>query len=248
MNTHAPIDCGWADLRRRLPATAGDSADDVETPCLVVVRSEFEQNLDTCAMRVSRSNGIVLRPHVKSHKSSVLAEMQCIRSPAQMCGVTCQKVCEVEMMVPAMVRATGRCSSAEVVTSTAKSGSGNTAAPAAHVPAEGAEAVSPLPRNFRTGRFTVLLSNQCVGPRKIQRLVAAAIAGAVAEAKLRDGGDTAPASPSEGDTEEPLVSLVFDNAGNARDVAAAATEAGVELGALVECDAGQHRCGVRTPG
>jgi len=67
----------------------------------------------------------------------------------------------------------------------------------------------------------VLVSNQVAGMRKLDRL--AALAG---RAK---------------------VAVCVDDAGNAREVSAAAQRAGTEIGVLVEIDVGAGRCGVATP-
>jgi D-serine deaminase-like pyridoxal phosphate-dependent protein len=67
----------------------------------------------------------------------------------------------------------------------------------------------------------VLVSNEVVGPAKLQRLAALARVANIA--------------------------LCFDDAGQVAAASRAATEAGVTLGGLVEIDVGMQRCGVSSP-
>jgi 3-hydroxy-D-aspartate aldolase len=73
----------------------------------------------------------------------------------------------------------------------------------------------------RGGVRDVLVSNEVVGTQKLRRLAALA--------------------------HEATVALCFDSTEQVTAASHAATEAGVELGALVEIDVGMQRCGVATP-
>ncbi|MEO8305798.1 MAG: DSD1 family PLP-dependent enzyme [Betaproteobacteria bacterium] len=83
-----------------LPARAGDSIDDVDTPALVVDLDAFERNLDLMANAV-RGVGVALRPHAKSHKCPDIAFAQIERGAI---GICCQKVGEAEAFVAAGIR------------------------------------------------------------------------------------------------------------------------------------------------
>jgi D-serine deaminase-like pyridoxal phosphate-dependent protein len=83
-----------------LPARPGDSAEEIDTPALVVDLDVFERNLDLMA-GASRGAGIALRPHAKSHKCPDIAEAQIERGAA---GICCQKVGEAEAFVAAGIR------------------------------------------------------------------------------------------------------------------------------------------------
>ena len=78
--------------------------------------------------------------------------------------------------------------------------------------------VSEAQALVQAGVTDVLVSNQVVGRRKLERLAALA--------------------------REAKVGVCVDDAGNAADVGAAATTAGVALDVLVEIDVGSGRCGV----
>jgi len=83
-----------------LPARVGDSADDIDTPALVVDLDAFERNLDLMANAV-RGAGVALRPHAKSHKCPDIAHAQIGRGAV---GICCQKVGEAEAFVAAGIR------------------------------------------------------------------------------------------------------------------------------------------------
>jgi D-serine deaminase-like pyridoxal phosphate-dependent protein len=85
---------------QRIPARVGDSADDVDTPVLVVDLDAFERNLDLMA-NAAHGAGIALRPHAKSHKCPTIAELQIERGAV---GICCQKVGEAEAFVAAGIR------------------------------------------------------------------------------------------------------------------------------------------------
>ena len=83
-----------------VPARAGDSVDDVDTPTLIVDLDAFERNLDLMANAVHGA-GVALRPHAKSHKCPDIAFAQIERGAV---GICCQKVGEAEAFVAAGVR------------------------------------------------------------------------------------------------------------------------------------------------
>src|ERR1700683_2440211 len=66
----------------------------IETPAPVVDLGRLAANLDRAAAYAS-SHGIALRPHVKTHKSPLVAREQLRRGAA---GLTCATVREVEVM------------------------------------------------------------------------------------------------------------------------------------------------------
>lgn len=67
---------------------------DLETPALVVDLDRMERNLDRVA-GYARSHGLALRPHIKTHKSPLLARAQLDRGAA---GLTCATPFEAEIM------------------------------------------------------------------------------------------------------------------------------------------------------
>lgn len=68
--------------------------DDLETPALVVDLARMERNLDRGAAYASE-HGIALRPHIKTHKSPLLAKLQLERGAV---GLTCATPYEAEVM------------------------------------------------------------------------------------------------------------------------------------------------------
>lgn len=70
---------------------------DVPTPALILDLDEFEANCATLAQHM-RARNVAWRPHVKGHKSPVLAQRMI---GAGAIGVTCAKVAEAEIMVAA---------------------------------------------------------------------------------------------------------------------------------------------------
>jgi D-serine deaminase-like pyridoxal phosphate-dependent protein len=68
--------------------------DELETPALVVDLDRMQRNLDRAA-EYARSHGIALRPHIKTHKSPVLAREQLERGAI---GLTCATPHEAEVM------------------------------------------------------------------------------------------------------------------------------------------------------
>jgi D-serine deaminase-like pyridoxal phosphate-dependent protein len=59
--------------------------DQLETPALVVDLDRMERNLDRVAS-YARTHGLALRPHIKTHKSPLLATEQMERGAI---GLTC---------------------------------------------------------------------------------------------------------------------------------------------------------------
>lgn len=67
---------------------------ELETPALIVDLDRMHRNLDRGA-EYARSHGIALRPHIKTHKSPLLAREQIERGA---CGLTCATPHEAEVM------------------------------------------------------------------------------------------------------------------------------------------------------
>jgi len=74
---------------------------DIPTPALVVDRDKLQHNIDGMADR-ARKIGVGLRPHIKSHKTPIIAQMQ---MKAGAIGITCAKLGEVEVMAAAGIEA-----------------------------------------------------------------------------------------------------------------------------------------------
>lgn len=70
------------------------SLDALETPAVVVDLDRMEHNLDTAAAYAA-AHGLALRPHVKTHKSPVVASAQLARGAR---GLTCATPFEAEVM------------------------------------------------------------------------------------------------------------------------------------------------------
>ena len=68
---------------------------ELDTPALVIDLDIMERNLQRVA-DYARSHDLRVRPHIKTHKSPVLAKMQ-VAAGAR--GITCQKLGEAEVMV-----------------------------------------------------------------------------------------------------------------------------------------------------
>src|SRR5215470_13439194 len=149
----------------RPPADVGMTADQIDTPALLVDLDAYERNLDRMARFVA-GQPVRLRPHAKTHKCPVIALHQIARGAVGSC---CQKVSEAEAMVAGGVR-------------------------------------------------NVLVSNEIVERRKIERLVALA--------------------------RQAEVAVCVDDSRNVDDLDTAARAAGVRLAVLVEIDVGNLRCGV----
>jgi D-serine deaminase-like pyridoxal phosphate-dependent protein len=78
------------DLKTRIAAEFG-------TPAVVIDLDQVERNIAR-VQALCTAAGVVLRPHVKTHKSPILAAMQ-IAAGAR--GITCQKLGEAEVMAAA---------------------------------------------------------------------------------------------------------------------------------------------------
>lgn len=78
------------------PQTIPDVTDQdaLETPSLVVDLDRMSRNLDRVA-EYARKHGLALRPHIKTHKSPLLARLQLERGAA---GLTCATPFEAEVM------------------------------------------------------------------------------------------------------------------------------------------------------
>src|SRR5829696_5088708 len=67
---------------------------ELETPAIVVDLARMERNLDAAAAYAAR-HGLALRPHVKTHKSPLVASAQLERGAR---GLTCATPFEAEVM------------------------------------------------------------------------------------------------------------------------------------------------------
>lgn len=72
-------------------------AEQFGTPCMVIDMDRVEANIASAQARCDAA-GVANRPHIKTHKSPILAQMQ-IDAGAQ--GITCQKLGEAEVMAQA---------------------------------------------------------------------------------------------------------------------------------------------------
>jgi D-serine deaminase-like pyridoxal phosphate-dependent protein len=75
-------------------STSNATLDTLETPALVVDLDRMERNLDR-ASAYAAAHGLALRPHVKTHKSPVIAASQLSRGAR---GLTCATPFEAEVM------------------------------------------------------------------------------------------------------------------------------------------------------
>ncbi|WP_315812319.1 D-TA family PLP-dependent enzyme [Bradyrhizobium sp. SZCCHNR2028] len=76
---------------------AAKIARDYGTPCAVIDMDRVERNIARIQTQCEAA-GVANRPHIKTHKSPVLAKLQ-IEAGAQ--GITCQKIGEAEIMADA---------------------------------------------------------------------------------------------------------------------------------------------------
>src|SRR6202000_341318 len=67
------------------------------TPCAVIDMDKVERNIARIQAACDAA-GIANRPHIKTHKSPMLAQMQ-VKAGAK--GITCQKLGEAEVMADA---------------------------------------------------------------------------------------------------------------------------------------------------
>jgi 3-hydroxy-D-aspartate aldolase len=77
------------------PAEVGMPLLEIDTPALLVDLDALERNLARMADAVAKTKA-KLRPHAKTHKSPIIAQMQIARGAV---GICCQKVSEAEAMV-----------------------------------------------------------------------------------------------------------------------------------------------------
>ena len=70
------------------------------TPCAVIDLDIVERNIVSAQTRCTEA-GVLNRPHIKTHKSPLLAKQQL---DAGACGITCQKLGEAEVMANAGIR------------------------------------------------------------------------------------------------------------------------------------------------
>jgi 3-hydroxy-D-aspartate aldolase len=77
------------------PAEIAAPLSEIDTPALIIDLDAFGRNLERMATLVGRL-GVRLRPHAKTHKSSVIAARQIALGAV---GVCCQKVSEAEALV-----------------------------------------------------------------------------------------------------------------------------------------------------
>ena len=75
-----------------IPARAGDSLADVDTPALILDLDTFEANLARL-MNAVQGRGVRVRPHAKSHKCVEIARRQIAAGAV---GICCQKTSEAE--------------------------------------------------------------------------------------------------------------------------------------------------------
>jgi len=72
-------------------------AEQFGTPCMVIDMDRVEANIAR-AQALCDAAGVANRPHIKTHKSPILAQMQL---DAGATGITCQKLGEAEVMAAA---------------------------------------------------------------------------------------------------------------------------------------------------
>ena len=77
------------------PARVGTALREIDTPALIIDLDAFERNLHRMANAIAAA-GVRLRPHAKTHKSSIIAQRQIMLGAI---GVCCQKVSEAEILV-----------------------------------------------------------------------------------------------------------------------------------------------------
>ncbi|CDZ58608.1 Metal-activated pyridoxal enzyme [Neorhizobium galegae bv. orientalis] len=84
------------DIGYDLPASVGDTIDDIQTPALIIDLDAFERNVGRMKA-YAEAMGVRLRPHAKTHKSADVALYQMANGGAV--GICCQKVSEAEALV-----------------------------------------------------------------------------------------------------------------------------------------------------
>ena len=83
------------------PGVVGMHVSEVDTPALLIELDVLERNIRRMQGRVVEGSRVYLRPHSKTHKSTVIANMQIAAGAV---GVCCQKVSEAEIMANGGVR------------------------------------------------------------------------------------------------------------------------------------------------
>src|ERR1041384_5616692 len=73
---------------------AANIAREYGTPCAVIDMDRVERNIARVQVACDKA-GVANRPHIKTHKSPMLAQMQ-VAAGAR--GITCQKIGEAEVM------------------------------------------------------------------------------------------------------------------------------------------------------
>src|SRR5262249_59755464 len=76
---------------------AAKIAKEYGTPCAVIDMDQVERNIARIQATCDAA-GVANRPHIKTHKSPLLAQMQ-VKAGAK--GITCQKLGEAEVMADA---------------------------------------------------------------------------------------------------------------------------------------------------
>jgi len=82
------------------PGTVGMHVSEVDTPALIIELDALERNIRRMQENI-KGKRVYLRPHSKTHKSTVIANMQIAAGAV---GVCCQKVSEAEIMANGGVR------------------------------------------------------------------------------------------------------------------------------------------------
>ena len=72
----------------------GRSIEEIDTPALVIDLDKLERNIKRCRDLVADA-GLTYRPHAKTHKSPIIAQMQIAAGAT---GVCCAKLAEAEVM------------------------------------------------------------------------------------------------------------------------------------------------------
>jgi 3-hydroxy-D-aspartate aldolase len=83
------------DFTSTMTELIGSTKEQLDTPCLLLDLDILDRNITGMAALVANT-GIALRPHVKTHKSPLIAHRQIAAGAA---GVCCAKVSEAEVMV-----------------------------------------------------------------------------------------------------------------------------------------------------
>ena len=83
-----------------IPAEIGATADEIDTPALIVDLDALDRNIGRMA-EFCRAAGVALRPHAKTHKCPAIAQRQVAAGAVGQC---CQKVGEAEALVRGGIR------------------------------------------------------------------------------------------------------------------------------------------------